>query len=151
LTFFLRLKHSTVVTSVTSYTYSALTSVFRQPIFLLILWRSLFLFAIMEGASFPQPLLGWDSWRIFSFTLFHGNTIGKGTLYGRSRSLISFTKLFAIQPFPFLCKYSILSVRNLKNLTWLKINLKLYSLLLKSFTSLFTHESKVKLSLCLTN
>jgi hypothetical protein len=35
-------------------------------------------------------------------------------------------------------------VRNLKNLTWLKINLRLYSLLLNSFTSVFTYEKEGK-------
>jgi hypothetical protein len=35
-------------------------------------------------------------------------------------------------------------VRNLKNLTWLKINLRLCSLLLKSFTSVFTYEKEGK-------
>jgi hypothetical protein len=104
----------------------------------------LLIFICYNGGSFIATAFIWLSQleSILIYTLPR-NTIGKGTLYGRNRSLISFTKLFSIQLLPFLFKCSILSVRNLKNLTWLKINLRLYSLLLKSFTSLFTHEKKV--------
>ena len=85
---------------------------------------------------------------VFFLISFHCNTMGGFKLSGRYKFLISLTKLSATQCFPLLLRcrpclvWCSLSVDVLTTLTRLNGVIRPRILLLKSFTSMFTHEER---------